>query len=181
MQRAPHLNSMPQLIRTVSIGGLSKTALLDRMRVAGIKVNAVGLELFGDESFRTQQVPSIIKVVQTTVGELGLPHGGELAKIIDAAEAQGLALCPLELGPHLRLALPDQEEGAVGFEATEHKAPPRSITVVSHRPREDEDEYRGFYLRRIEGTLWLRGYKSWSGHIWHAQDMLAFTSARNAA
>ena len=181
MQRAPPLKSMPQLILKISIGGLSKNDLLDRMQIAGIKVNAVGLELFADETFRTQQVPSIIEVVQTTIGELGLPHGGVLANVIDAAEARGLALCPLELGSHLRLALPDQEEGAVGFEATEHKAPPGSITVVDYRPRDDEGEYRGFYLRRIEGTLWLRGYTSWAGHIWHAQDRLAFTSARNAA
>ena len=176
-----HPNSVKPTRLNVSIGGLAKADLLERIEVTGIKINSLALEIFSDENFRTQERASTIEVILKTVSELGLPHGGVLTQAIDAAEALGFGLCPMELAPHLRLAYLDQEEGAVGLETTEHRAPPGSITIVDQRPKEDESEYRGFYLRRIEGTLWLRGYKSWSGHVWQPQDMLAFTSARNAA
>ena len=172
---------MKPLRRRVSIGALSNSELLEHLEAAGIKINSIALEILTDENFRTQEQATTIEVVQKTVAELGLPNGGVLAQVIDAAEALGYGLCPLELGPHLRLAYIDQEEGSVGFEATQHQAPPGSITIVDQRPREDESEYRGFYLRRIEGTLWLRGYNSWSGHVWQPRDMLVFTLARNAA
>ena len=172
---------MTQIRRKVSIGGLSKSALLDRLASTGVEINSIGLQLFADESFRTLELPTIVESVQTTVAELGLPHGGVFAQVIKAAQERDLALCQLELGPHLRLALLDQVEGAQGFEKTQHKAPPGAITVMSQPISEHGGEVRGFYLRRIEGTLWLRGYKSWSGHVWDPEDMLLFTSAPNAA
>jgi len=165
----------------VNIGGLSAFDLLERMEAIGIKLNSLALEMLKDEHFRTEESVSTVEVVPLSVRELGLPHGGTLAQAIDAAESLGYQLCPRELGPHLRLAYTDQGEGSIGFDATQHQAPPGSITVVDQRPNEHESEYRGFYLRRIEGTLWLRGYKSWSGHVWQPQDMLVFTTARNAA
>ena len=174
-------NPMTQIRRKVSIGGLSKPELLERLASAGVEINSIGLQLFAQESFGTLELPIVVESVQTTVAELGLPHGGVFAQVISAAEERDLALCPLELGPHLRLALLDQAEGAHGFESTQHTAPPGAITVISQPLPEDGGEFRGFYLRRIEGTLWLRGYKSWSGHLWQPEDILLFTSARNAA
>ena len=167
--------------RKISMGGFSKAELLDRMEATGTQLNLLALEMFSEESFRTQGPVCTIEVVLKTVGELGLPNGGVLSKAIDSAAALGFGLCPLELAPYLRMAWVDQEEGAIGFESTQYRAPPGSITVVDRRPKDDESEYRGFYLRRIEGTLWLRGYKSWSGHVWQPQDMLVFTSASNSA
>lgn len=172
---------MTQIRRKVSIGGLSKHELLERLASAGVEINSIGLQLFAQESFRTLEVPVVVEAVQITVAELGLPDGGVFAQVIRAAEERALALCPLELGPHLRLALLDQAEGAQGFERRQHTAPPGAITVVSQPLPEDGEEFRGFYLRRIEGTLWLRGYKSWSGHLWQPEDILLFTSARNAS
>ncbi len=181
MSRALILNSKMPFRGQVCIGGVSKADLLERIQAMGIKVNSIALEIFTDEDFRTQERESTIEVIGTTVGELGLTDGGVLGQAIDAAEALGYGLCPLELGPHLRLAYLDQEEGSVGFAATQHQAPPGSITIIDQRPNEDKSEYRGFYLRRIEGNLWLRGYKSWSGHVWQPQDMLVFTATHNAA
>ena len=172
---------MMQIRRKVNIGGLSKPELLERMAIEGIEVNEIGMQLFALESFTTLEAPTVVESVQTTVAELGLAHGGVFAQVMGAARDRNLAPCPLELGPHLRLALLDQVEGADGFERTQHKAPPGSITVISQQLSEHEDGCLGFYLRRIGGTLWLRGYKSWSGHFWQPEDMLLFTSARNAA
>jgi hypothetical protein len=35
----------------------------------------------------------------------------------------------------------------------------------------------GFYLRRIQGVLWLRGYRSALEHIWSADDRFVFRRA----
>ncbi len=175
------LKPATHICRTVRIGGLSKAELLQRLVNAGIQINAIGQELFADARFRTHEVPTSIDSIQTTVADLGLTHGGVFAQIVEAGTERGLALCPLELGPHLRLALMDQAEGAQGAAQTQHKAPPGSITLVSPPLSNDEDTLHGFYLRRIEGALWLRGYKSWSGHVWQPEDVLVFVAARNAA
>lgn len=34
------------------------------------------------------------------------------------------------------------------------------LTVASHRPNEDENFPNGFYLRKFENALWLRGYRA---------------------
>ena len=84
-------------------------------------------------------------------------------------------LCPLELGPHLRLQFTDQPEGSLGQPVSQNCAPPGSLTVASAPLAQDDETPKGFYLRRIEGVLWLRGYRSWPGHIWSPQDMFVFS------
>jgi hypothetical protein len=38
-----------------------------------------------------------------------------------------------------------------------------------------EDEFpKGFYLRRIKGELWLRGYRAGAEHVWSSGDHLLF-------
>ena len=165
----------------ITVGGLSGLELLARLEDSGIQVNEIARQILIDERFKCCAQTSRIKVVFRSLCELGLPNGGVLGEAIDAAEALGYRLCPLELGPHLRLAYRNQGEGSIGFAPSKHQAPPQSITVVDQRPDKDQSEYRGFYLRRIDGKLWLRGYKSWSGHVWQANDILAFTVAHNAA
>jgi hypothetical protein len=144
-------------------------------------LNEIGLDLFASERFQVLQSVALVEVVQTTPAQLGLLDGGVFGQLVQAAGERGLNLCALEVGPHLRLALPDQDEGAVSHRQTQNTAPPGSLTVLSVSISAEEDDYRGFYLRRIEGALWLRGFKSWSGHVWQPQDALIFTSARNAA
>ena len=59
-------------------------------------------------------------------------------------------------------------------------APPGSITVASAPLDDRDDTPKGFYLRRIESTLWLRGYRSWSGHRWSCEDVFAFVRSSEA-
>jgi hypothetical protein len=167
--------------QAVRIGGITKSALLERLAAAQVEINSAGHELFSDERFRTALHPQVVHVSQVSVAGLGLERGGVMSQIMAAAAERGLSHCPLELAPHLRLLLLDQDEGAIGFPHTQHKAPPGSITVISP-PLCDEDEVpKGFYLRRIEGKLWLRGYTSWAGHVWQPEDLLVFSCAQSAA
>lgn len=164
--------------RQLHIGGVTKPELLLRLKHAGVELNAAAQALFADERFVTAEEETLALCVETDVRGLGLTEGGTFAQIVEAAAAAGLSVCPLALGPHLRLVLLDQAEGLVGFPSTQHRAPPGSITVAS-APLDDEEETpKGFYLRRMDGTLWLRGYRSWPGHRWDPGDRFVFVAAR---
>jgi hypothetical protein len=165
----------------VRIGGVTKAELLERLAAAHVEINSAGRQLFADERFRTALHPQVVRVLQVSVAGLGLEQGGVMSEVLAAAAERGLSYCPMELAPHLRLLLPDQDEGAVGFPHTEHRAPPGSITVLSPPLSDEEHVPKGFYLRRIEGRLWLRGYTSWAGHIWQPEDLLVFARAESTA
>ncbi|MBH9579447.1 hypothetical protein [Inhella proteolytica] len=163
----------PPDVLTVQIGGVDKAELLQRLAAAQVKMNLAGQQLFADERFRTAAQPEQIQVQQISVADLGLPDGGVMAQILAAAAGRGLQPCPLELGPHLRLLL-DQAEGALGFAPTRNQSPPGAITVVSAPLCEDDAVPKGFYLRRIEGVLWLRGYWSSAEHVRRPDEQLVF-------
>lgn len=163
-------------LRSVQIGGVNKAELLRRLAAAQVQLNAAGQQLFADDRFGTAAQPEQVLVRQISVAGLGLADGGRMAQILDAAARRGLGPCPLELAPHLRLLLLDQQEGALGFAPTRHRAPPGSIKVVSVPLSEDDELPKGFYLRRIEGTLWLRAYWSWAGHVLQPDEQLIFAS-----
>jgi hypothetical protein len=111
--------------------------------------------------------------------QIGMTHdqGATTAEIYARAETLGLALCPLELGPHLRLLYRDQPEGYWGQPIRQHQAPSGSITVASQPLAEDDEFPKGFYLRRIQGVLWLRGYRSGPDHVWQGEDHFIFRQA----
>jgi len=49
-----------------------------------------------------------------------------------------------------------------------------AITIASEPLTQDDDFPKGFYVRRIKGALWLRGYRAGAAHIWEADDHLLF-------
>jgi len=162
------------VIRTVRIGGMSKLDLLAEFQKKGIELNESARTLFANEQFTTSPVTSSLVTVEISVANLGYAEGAVMAQIHERATELGLSLCPLELGPHLRLQFLDQSEGELGQPPVQHRAPPGSMTVVS-RPLADDDETpKGFYLRRIKGVLWLRGYRSEPAHLWSPEDRLIF-------
>ncbi len=162
------------ITRLVRIGGASKHKLLAGMRAAQVQLNPLALLVFERPEFTTAEKVSVVETVELSVAELGLESGGTFDQVVESARFAGLSLCPLELAPHLRLQLTDQPERSFGHPATHKRAPPGSLTVASSPFSEDDDIPRGFYLRRIEGVLWLRGYISWAGHPWSPEDTFIF-------
>lgn len=156
---------------------MDKAALAEALRAHGVQLNKAAQALFDDPRFALLRESKDIDVAFASVAALGFEEGATYDQLTARALTSGLVECPLELGPHLRLQFLDQPEGFVGVPATQHRAPPGSISVAS-RPLDDRDETpKGFYLRRIDGVLWLRGYWSWPGHIWSPEDVLVFSSA----
>lgn len=170
-----------QSTRIVHVGGMSKPNLLSKLRNEGVQLNALAVQLFAHDGFETSAEQRPCPIVPISVAELGLSQGGMFDEICSVAFERGYSLCPLELGPHLRLAFTDQPEGLLGQPPSQNCAPPGSITVASQPISDDEDVPKGFYLRVIEGVPWLRGYRSWPGHLWAPTDVLAFVESRSMA
>lgn len=184
--------------RTIRVGGMTKHELLARLQDAGVQLNEHARILFAHDGFSTSAAMSMVETVELSVADLGCAEGACMDRIEERATACGLSLCPLELAAHLRLQYVDQPEGSIGRPPSQHRAPPGSLTVASHLPGaselpsspeplrpagvpSDSDTPRGFYLRKIEGVLWLRGYRSGPDHVWSASDRFVFCRPTGAA
>jgi hypothetical protein len=159
---------------TVTIGGLRKAELLVELRDRAISLNESAERLFASALFTTSPERYSISIAELAVEDLGFSRGATIGEIIDRAASRGLGCCPLELGAHLRLQYLDQPEGFIGQPARKHQAPVGSITILSEPLDADDDFPKGFYLRRIDGVLWLRGYCSGADHVWVPDDRLVF-------
>ena len=160
--------------RTVRVGGMNKRELLVELQRNGIQLNAYAQDLFAHSGFTTAPVTSDLATVELAVRSLGYARGATLAQLHERAAELGLGLCPLELGPQLRLHFLDQPEGHLGHPASSHQAPPGSLTVASRPLTDDYETPKGFYLRRIDGVLWLRGYRCAPDDLWSPGDRLVF-------
>jgi hypothetical protein len=174
------MGSAADAFKAVRIGGLTKGELLSALEGAGVRINELGRELFAHPGFTTSPGRVTIWIEELSVADLGLADGARIDLILRCAAQRGLAPCPLELGPHLRLQDRDQPEGATGQPPWTHRAPPGSVTVVSPPLAEEDDAPKGFYLRRIDGALWLRGYRSGPDHVWSPEDRLVFSAPAGA-
>lgn len=163
-----------QIPSHLQIGGLDKEPLLESLQAKGIQLNPLALSLFQHPGFVTQATSESLNITCVSASDLGFPDGTIYQDLVQAALQRQLVECPLELGPHLRLAFLDQPEGAIGFTSTPNQAPPGAITIASPPLDQNDTTPKGFYLRRINGSLWLRAYTSWPGHIWRAEDLFVF-------
>ncbi|WP_417387142.1 helicase [Gimesia sp.] len=162
--------------RTIEIGGRSKFELLDDLKRASISLNDFAIQLLESEYFPATTESRTVNTIELTVHRLGYASGATPRQIVDTATEMGLVSCPIELGPYMRLQYLDQPEGAHGVPPQTGQAPCGSITLMSESLTDDDEFPKGFYLRRIDGVLWLRGYRSGPEHIWNPDDHLVFIS-----
>jgi hypothetical protein len=167
----------PVIARTVQIGGQTKPQLLERLAQNGVELNEAARILFASDKFVTSGVCAQLRTVELRVRQLGFPKGATTPDLYASAIRLGLRLCPLELGPHLRLQFLEQPEGFLGQPVRQDRAPPGAITIASETLSDDDHFPKGFYLRRINGTLWLRGYWSGPEHICDADDHFVFAES----
>ncbi len=166
----------PTVIRTVMVGGRTKSELLEELQRNVIALNELGERLFASKHFTTSPTRCTLTTIELTVHDLGCPQGATITEIYARAKALDLTLCPIELGPHLRLQYLDQPEGHWGKPIRQNQAPYGSITIASEQRIEADGFPKGFYLRRIKGALWLRGYCSGSEHVWEPDDHFIFVA-----
>ena len=154
---------------------MGKPELLQALHDQKIQLNQAAQALFDDRRFMPLSHSKVIEISFLSVGDLGFGEGATYEQLTARARESGLFESPLELGPHLRMQFLNQPEGSIGSATTLHRAPYGSVTIASS-PLDDSDQTpKGFYLRRIDGVLCLRGYWSWPGHIWSPEDVLVFS------
>jgi len=169
----------PVINRKVEIGGLSKLQLIQKLKQHFILMNEHGERLLSDDKFTTSKTKYSLNTVELTVRDLEFPDGATLSQIFNRASELGLESCPLEMGPNLRLQYLDQPEGSTGDPSQQHQAPFGSITIASEIISEDDYFPKGFYLRKINGALWLRGYIADHLHVWNPDDHFIFCQTKN--
>ena len=168
------------ITRTIEVGGLTKSQLIQKLQQHSIMMNGYGEKLLLNNKVTTSETKYCLKIVELTVRDLGFPDGATMPQIFKRAGELGLELCPLELGPHLRLKHLDQTEGNSENFSPQHQAPSGSITIASEVISEDDDFPKGFYLRKINGVLWLRGYIADQLHVWNPDVHFVFCQTQNA-
>lgn len=162
------------LERTLSleIGTLSRCDLLDALAGLDIGLNDSAVTLLEGATFSTPKIQRV-SVISKTVGELGLASGAVLDNVYEAAQQNGLRLCPVATGPYLRMTWVSQKTAPDAI-MSNGRAPTGSVTVASPRLSQDPDYPRGFYLRVIDGRPWLRGYRCDDDYLWSPDDCFAF-------
>ncbi|AJD89607.1 helicase [Jeotgalibacillus malaysiensis] len=172
MTKSDHTYPDISFIRqSVEAGGVTKHELMQRLHQSAIRLNEYANKLLMDQHFLISETPYQVEVIALTVKELGFPEGTVTAALYKKADELELTLCPIELGPFLRLAYTEQEEHV---SHKKNQAPAGSMTIASEPLYDRGDFPKGFYLRRKDGELWLRGYSADHLHVWNPEDVFIF-------
>lgn len=157
----------------LSIGGISKAELRQKLKDHDISINPLGNDLLESDLFTITKQPQTITLAFMTLKELGFnQRGPTLPEIIRQVKSRGLDLCPPETGPFLRLAY-SKDNNSQGMEK-QYRTPDGAITVLSPPLSKDHDFPKGFYLRKVEGTYWLRGYTCDDQHRFDVNERFVF-------
>lgn len=161
-------------IYAVTYEAFDKEALLEKLEQSGVKLNKYAYEIFQSTLFQPSASDYTAIVTELTLAEIGLKFGGDFEKIRNCIAAFGLSYCPLELVPYIRLRRLHYKDQSEPEEKKWGKAPPNSITIFSKPLLESDDFPKGFYIRTINGTPWLRGYQCSADYVWDSNVRMIF-------
>lgn len=159
----------------LGVGGATGADLREQLQAAGIRLNAHAEDLLGSARMARAGDRATVRVVARSVAELGLVQGGDWQEIESAAARLGLGPCPLDAAAHLRLILREPDIPSADALRGAGRAPDGALTVFcAPGGREATEGHipRGFYLRRLDGEFWLRGYRCDDAHRWRPQARL---------
>ena len=155
----------------IEYGGLQKTDMLKKLDSAGILLNEFAETIISSDLFKVSKQKQKITLIVATIKDLGLETGATIPEIKIRLKRLGLDECPLEVALYLRLYLKDQEENSTESKNT---TPLGSLTVFSKPLTEDDSFPKGLYLRKMNGNLWLRGYRCSLDYVWGPNDQHVF-------
>jgi hypothetical protein len=156
----------------LQVGGLSRSELRTALETGGVLLNAHAHTLLEHAVFDLRDAEEIT-IVERSVGDLGLGAGATLPEVFAAARAQGLALCPPDAGPYLRLALTSQAN-APDSVLSAGRSPTGALKVAAAPLSDDVEFPKGFYLRVVDHRPWLRGYRCDDKYRFSADDRFVF-------
>lgn len=168
-----HLDSQ-NYIHKIRLNPLTYEQLESIFQQYHIHLNNYANQLIASDYFNLPIDTTTYSVAVVSLLELGLNKGASLPYIFETALSKGYELCPLELAPFMRLQFLNQPEGSINQPLTKNQAPYGSITIASEFPSNNDDFPKGFYIRKIDGELWLRGYRTSLDFRWNPEDCFAF-------
>jgi hypothetical protein len=145
----------------ISIGGLTKEELLQQLESSGIQFNKYAHTLFEHPAFLPDSKITEVQLVKIKFSDLNLSNPCSYKAILEQALKLNLKLCPLYLAAFLRLQFLDQAEGPY-------------LTIASEKPIDDDNYPNGFYVRKLDGILWLRGYRAEGDCEWPNENEFIF-------
>lgn len=156
----------------VDYGGVSLNRLCQQLEENQIHLNAYANQLLRHPQLSFSADKQRAACVIVPLKELGLPQGGSLTEISTAAPSYGLTCCTLEMALHFRLSY-RQLANSTGLKS-QGKVPAAAITIASVPLEKTDDFPKGFYVRRIDGVDWLRGYTCDARHQFAPDDLFLF-------
>lgn len=159
-------------VRRLRVGGLTRAQLRTRLREHGVLLNAHAEALLDQPIFDARDGEEI-SVIERSVGDLDRSTGAVLLEVFAAAADQGLALCPPDTAPYLRLAMASQPNAPDSI-LSAGRSPSGSLKVASAPVSDDVAFPKGFYLRVVDGRQWLRGFRCDDEYLFAPEDRFAF-------
>lgn len=136
-----------ETFKEILISNIPADELIKRLENKGVQFNKYALMLFDEPAFVSSGNFKKVELVKVSLSDLGFTTPSIYQDIVSRAEDFDLNLCPLIFAAYLRLEYLDQPEGPY-------------LKVASPKVGDSDDYPRGLYLRNIEKTLWLRGYRA---------------------
>ena len=150
-----------------------KSQIPKKLQDHGISVNPYAEVLFTHPAFSTESFREM-RIVITSLREIGLADGGTLDEIRKQGMKRGFRPCPLSTGLFLRMQWTDQPESRNSILTGTHASPDGAVIVLSEKPEADDTFPKGLYLRKVDGVLWLRGYICDDEFTYSGEDLFVF-------
>ncbi|WP_374010554.1 hypothetical protein [Leifsonia sp. LS-T14] len=168
----PQSESLLRRALHLQVGDRARSELRAALRSAEVLLNAHAETLLDHEAFERRS-PEEVRIVECSVGDLGLDGGAPLPDVFAAAREHGLALCPADTAPYLRLAML-QQANAPDAVLSAGRSPAGAIKVATPPLTADVEFPKGFYLRAVDGQQWLRGYRCDDEYQFSPDDRFVF-------
>lgn len=138
-----------------------------------VRVNDSARAYFAHPLFDSDSPSGELRVVIASLRELGFEEGAALPEILGRVPSLGFKLCRPATGLFLRLAWTEQPQSADSVLTGRHRAPDGAVTMLSEILEPDDAFPKGLYLRKVDGELWLRGYRCDALYLWSPDDLFA--------
>lgn len=150
---------------SIEIGGVPKADVVGLLEAEGFFVGDWAKDMVKQDAFTVLPSKQTLKLARCTVRDLGFTEEPTTEQLKERIKVFGGALCPAEVGPHLRRQLKDQKKGDIFWLVMEQIADSSGHPFVFALDRYDD------------GRRWLRGRSARPGRRWSLDDEVVFVLA----
>lgn len=159
----------------LDFGGTTRREIQAALAEAGVLTNEFADHLLALNVF--DDVPTgYVDIAFVTAATVHPQGPASFTTLMRAARAAGFKQPPIECAPWLRLAV-DQDDAPDSDLSAGHS--PSGAVVIASAPVDDDDDFpKGFYLRRVDGSPWLRGHRFTDEYLFPPETVFALAVAR---